>query len=417
MKEKLKSIVRAIWRSAPYRGVLFGLDRLAFMTAKPAVRSQPYSLLLSPPTGKNLGDQAMFDSAIHNTPGAVVAVITADDYRLPVGPDGERTETVILRGIIHKPPFVRFAVIRRYASLVKGASLLIAPGADTVDGAHTQGSLARLSLLRMGALAGIPTVLQGFSWKANAPKTVVTVMKGLADAGVEIRPRDPLSRRRLTELGVTPTVQAADLAFSYTARDELYPELQSFLDKAKADGVPVALLNTSGLIERRADLLADYVLVLERLHTAGVRVIFTPHVDRRHDDDFAMARKVHAAAGNADDFVIDRLLTPAQVRQLAASAYLTITGRMHLGILSLTQSVPVVCLATHGKVEGLFEIFGLLDLVVEPAPGCGPKIVTALEIVLADRDGVSQQITDALPKARELSAQNFPYRDEKPATA
>jgi len=417
VKEKLKDLVRAIWRSSAYRGILLGLDRLAYVTAKRAKSEQPYTLLLAPPTGENIGDQAMFDSAIHNTRGNVVAVTMSTTYRLPVGEDEARTRVIVLAGHIHRPPLVRFGVVRRFGGLVKGAQALIAPGADTVDGGHTHGSLARLSLLRLGALEGIPTILQGFSWKADAPTTVRKVVADLARRGVQVSPRDPVSNRRLQASGVEPTTQVADLAFCYPKREELPADLARHVEQLAGDDRPVVLLNTSGLINRRHDLVADYGAVVNELHERGARIIFTPHVDRSWDDDFAMARKVHAAFGNGEDYVVEQLLSPAQVRNLATYANLVVTGRMHLAILSLSQTTPVICLATHGKVEGLFEFFELPDLVVEPRPGCGEQLVGRVAHALDHADEIRTQLDSRLPGVVEFSRQNFALLESDQSTA
>lgn len=399
--------MRAVWRSNIYRGILFGFDRIAYATARPARSARPYTLLLAPPTGENIGDQAMFDSAVHNTRGNIVAVTMSTTYRLPVGEDEERTRVLVFRGHIHRPPFIRFSVVRRFGGLVKGAQALIAPGADTVDGGHTHGSLARLSLLRLGALEGIPTILQGFSWKADAPATVRKAITDLARRGVQVSPRDPVSNRRLEASGVTPTTQVADLAFCYPKREELPADLAQRVVQMRTEDRPIVLLNTSGLINRRHDLMADYGAVVNALHERGARIIFTPHVDRSWDDDFAMARKVHGAFGAPDGYVIDQLLSPAQVRSLANSANLVVTGRMHLAILSLSQSMPVICLATHGKVEGLFEFFDLPDLVVEPRPGCGQQLADRAIYALDHADDIRAQLNSRLPGVIDFSRQNF----------
>jgi polysaccharide pyruvyl transferase WcaK-like protein len=410
MKERLKEIIRRVWRTRAYSAVLFGLDALAFRLARPAQRSQPYTLILAPPTGENIGDQAMLDSAIENTPGHIVAVITSRSFRLPIGSDAHRTEIAVLPGLIHRPPVVRLGVVRKYAALLKGAERLIAPGADTIDGGHPHGSLARLSLISLGLRARIPTVLQGFSWKKGVAPTIKRAVSELAQHGAIVCPRDPLSRRRLTSDGVSPTTQGADLAFASGRAEPLYPELTEFITRAERGGSHIALLNTSGLIARHHDLIADYGKVIDELHRQGLRVIFTPHVHRDWDDDFVIAREVFARYGTDDDLVIDRLLSPAQIRTLARSAHITVTGRMHLAILSLGQSVPVVCLATHGKVEGLFELFELEEFVVEPRTGCGDDLVAAVSRNLAAHDDLVARVARNLPTVVELSSQNFPYR-------
>jgi len=408
MKEKLKNLVRAVWSSAPYRVVLFGLDALAFRLAKPVKHGGPYSVLLAPATGQNIGDQAMFDSVAHNTRGRIVAVVTAPSFVLRERAPHEQLDVLELPGLIHRPPLLRFTSVYRFARVVKGAERLIGTGADMLDGGHPHASLARLSLFRLGVLAGIETVIQGFSWKADAPRTVVVAIKGLSERA-QVTPRDPVSTRRLQAAGVKRIVPASDAVFSFPAEEELYPELAAFVAAATAAETPVVLLNTSGLIARKTDLTTDYAKVIERLHADGARIVFLPHVLRPWDDDLIVSRRMHEAYGAEDDFLVDRRLTPAQIRRLAKSASFSITGRMHLAILSLSQETPAICLATHGKVEGLFEFFDLPQLVVEPEAGCGDLLTATAADILKRRSEISAQIASHLPRVRELSALNFPY--------
>lgn len=407
LKEKLKDLVRAVWRNGVYRRVLFALDALALRTARTPTDQPPYTLLVAPATGANLGDQAMFESCVANTPGNIVAVVTSPNFRIPSKHDGE-VKVVHLQGLIHRPPFVRFASVRRYASLVRAAVRVVGPGADMLDGGHTHASLARFSLFRIAAVADKDTIIQGFSWKAEAPDTVRVAARDLAPRA-QLTPRDPVSDRRLKESDVVPTVSAADTVFSYPADEPLYDELESFVSRAEADGAPLILLNTSGLIARKVDLIPDYRFLVESIHELGARVVIVPHVIRRPDNDLAVARAVKALDVCSEDFQVDRLLRPGQVRRLASSAVLTLTGRMHFAIMTLSTSTPAVCLATAGKVEGLFELFDLDDHVVSPEPGCGDELARLTSTVLADPERFRMHVGNRLPRVRELSALNFPY--------
>jgi polysaccharide pyruvyl transferase WcaK-like protein len=195
--------------------------------------------------------------------------------------------------------------------------------------------------------------------------------------------------------------------FSYHTVDALPSRLESFVSDAEASAKRVVLLNISGMIARRLDLQREYRAVVEHLHARDCVVVFLPHVVRAGDDDLVQARDLFGAAGGRDDILVEDALRPAQVKNLAARAFCTITGRMHLAIMSLSHATPAITLATVGKVEGLYELFGLPELVVQPEAGCDHGIRRSIDTVLADRDRVSDRIRQHLPRVQELSARNF----------
>src|SRR5690606_17317169 len=104
------------------------------------------------------------------------------------------------------------------------------------------------------------------------------------------------------------------------------------------------------------DQTSGYRQAVSRLVATGHKVVVLPHVIRASGDDLAACRAIWEELSDQerkDVVLVEDLLKPAQVRRLAAGAALIVTGRMHLGVIGLSQGVPAIVVATQGKVEGL----------------------------------------------------------------
>ena len=88
-------------------------------------------------------------------------------------------------------------------------------------------------------------------------------------------------------------------------------------------------------------------------------------------------------------------------------AALSITGRMHLAINSLSHGTPAITLATAGKVEGLAEMFGMPELCIEPRPGCAEQIIRTARTILDDEAGYRARIDEVLPEIRRRASLNY----------
>lgn len=240
-----------------------------------------------------------------------------------------------------------------------------------------------------------------FNWSSQAPDNVLDAIRTLS-ADALLVPRDPRSHARLSQRGVVTTL-GADVVFSLKTPDALPEVVHDLIDGPD----PLALLNTSGLIHRKVDLTTDYARVIEHLHTMGYRVVFAPHVIREPDNDLRLAAQLYRSHAAPSDVLIDTLITPAQVKGLVERADVVVTGRMHLAIQALSHGTPAITLSTVGKVEGLYELFRLPELVVDPVPGMATSIVTTLDHVRAHREEVRHRIDQALPNVRRLSRVNF----------
>jgi polysaccharide pyruvyl transferase WcaK-like protein len=105
--------------------------------------------------------------------------------------------------------------------------------------------------------------------------------------------------------------------------------------------------------------------------------------------------------------LVNRLLTPAEVRGLCAGAEIVLTGRMHLAVQAMFHEVPAVALSTQGKVAGMMRLFDTQELCIEPGAGLARRMIPVALSVLADRERYRDRLAARLPEVRRLAALNF----------
>lgn len=62
-----------------------------------------------------------------------------------------------------------------------------------------------------------------------------------------------------------------------------------------------------------------------------------------------------------------------------------VTGRMHLAIACLGQSVPAACISYQDKVEGLYQLLGLEGLAIDAQFVHSPDASTGLMVNLIEK--------------------------------
>ncbi|MHC2185619.1 colanic acid/amylovoran biosynthesis protein [Rathayibacter agropyri] len=377
-------------------------DAAVLRASLATLRPQPEShLVLAAPGNGNIGDQAMLEAFLENTTGPVVVIERyAGDVVIPEE-QADRVEVVQLPHLVYGVGDEHVADLRRYAALIRRARSVSVVGADMMDGKYSlRGSVRRSLLAQAAAEAGVPTRILGFSWNASARLAARRALVAASRAGVVPLLRDPLSAERARRAGVQRVEEVTDIVFSARTRDGAFRE-----SLALPAGVPFALVNASALVATMVDQVPEYERIVDRLRAAGVHVVLLPHVSRPIGDDKIAVRAVAERVGTEGVTVVDRVLMPAEIRGLAEDALLTVTGRMHLAIMSLSLGVPAITLATQGKVEGIMRLIGLPQLCVEPTPGFADRVLPVIDRILAEPD-VRTTIDNALPEVRRLSAFN-----------
>ena len=362
-------------------------------------------LVLTPVGNGNNGDQAMLDSLLANTRGEVILIL-AGAGSLSVGKEfGDRVTALALPSLLAGPPKLRRHDLAKFEGLLARARRFAVMGADSIDGGSIRTSLTRFGLLSMASRRGIPTAVLGFSWREDPPRSVARAMKAL-DGSVLFLLRDPVSYDRVGRLGISSRDLVADMAFNLEGAPAVSnSELAAWLDRGQA----FAVVNVSGLVGRKLDQRRDIVQIVDHIHSQGLRILFLPHVIRDTDNDLEEIWRVARDARRVGDFVVDSMLTPAEVRFVASQAIFSITGRMHLAILSLSGGTPAIPMSTAGKVAGLADMFGLGALVLEPIAGFSRPAIKAIDAVCIRSDELRVQIGHALPKVRDRAAKNWEF--------
>ncbi|MCW2747882.1 MAG: Polysaccharide pyruvyl transferase family protein WcaK [Nocardioidaceae bacterium] len=364
------------------------------------------AILIAPPGAGNIGDAALVGAFLENVAGPITVVSRyPSDFRIPVEL-AHRVQLISLGTLLYGglPSFVRD--LRRFKALLGDAASVSIVGADIMDGAYNfRASTSRAIVARSAASAGIDTRVLGFSWNDKAHDQARAMLRSADHAGVRLLLRDPLSAERAERDGLN-AVTCADIVFAAKSADPARAD-RTLAEIDTTGGL--ALVNVSGLIA--SDQTGAYVSIIRALQARGLGVVLLPHVIKHGPDDLAACRRVFAAldaeGGTEGIALVEDVLLPAEVRGFAERATITVTGRMHLAIMSLMKGVPAVTLATQGKVEGLMAIFELPYLCVEPGDGLADRVELAVERILADRSAVSRHILAKLPEVTALAQKNF----------
>ncbi|TKA90180.1 polysaccharide pyruvyl transferase family protein [Halopseudomonas bauzanensis] len=385
--------------------LLLFIDRLLFTVGPATNQRSTFSLLIAPPGAGNIGDQAMIEAYLENTPGDIRIICHGQQDIIVPDQHIERTRVIVLPGLIygHLIPHVRsIGVFRR---LLGRAQSLAITGADIMDGAYNwQASTNRANIAWLAAQAGVAVRILGFSWNGQAHPQAVTALRRATAAGVQLCLRDPLSAERARADGLANVTEVADIVFA--ARTVNFATASRLLYSLPAH-CDYALVNASGLIGRTQGQIDGYVRIIRELQHQGLQVILLPHVSRPGGDDLPVCQAIHQALKDPQVVLVDQLLSPSEIRGLTASATLTVTGRMHLAIMSLYSGVPAITLATQGKVEGMMRLFGAEFLCIEPRPDFADRVITVAQQILSRPDDLRQHLHSKLPAVRRLASRNF----------
>lgn len=388
--------------SQPLRtpGLLAAVDRLLLSGRSVAgPRDAPHHVLLAPAGGGNIGDQALVEAFIENVDGRVSVVCRRPaDYSI----DDERVRVVPLLSLVYGDLVGHVRDVRAFRALLRTATSFSVVGADVMDGGYGyRASANRANLARRVAEIGIDARILGFSWNGSPHPVALRAVRAAARRGVDTIVRDPRSAARARADGIEPVVDGADIVFLARRTD---PETAA----AWADRVtgPLALVNFSGLVPSDGGL-EPYVDVVRTLRERGHGVLLVPHVSRPGADDLPICAAVaDLFADDPDVVLVDRLLSPAAIRGLTSRARLTVTGRMHLAVMSLMHGVPAVTVATQGKVEGLMDLVGSPGLCV-PSDRIGADLARITADSADAAEDLSHAITAHLDEVRALAGRNL----------
>ncbi len=357
-------------------------------------------VLIAPPGAGNIGDQAMVEAFLASADRLTVVVArSADDFVIP-DDLADRARIVALPDLFYGQGARHRDDLRRLGALISDAKTVSIVGADIMDGVYVlRSSLRRSAVAAASAAAGVDTTVLGFSWSAAAPRPAWRALRAAGAAGARLALRDPSSAARVHEAGVRGVVETADIVFTDDRLDDVRA-----VEVLTGFSGPFALVNASGLIARSVDQVPEYARIVGYLRARGIHVVLVPHVLRSSADDLTACRAVFDAVGPDGVTLVDRALSPSTIRALGARASLTVTGRMHLAIMSLSQGTPAITLATQGKVEGLVRLFDWPELCVAPRTGMADDLVRVAKSALGPHARV--RVVAGADRARSMATVN-----------
>lgn len=367
-----------------------------------STRAGDRHVLVAPTGGGNIGDQALVEAFLKSVSGPITILVSSDCSIDVPDEDVSRVCTLSLKNFVYFPPILRIFPAFRLALVLRQARSVSVLGADLMDGLYNvAASLSRISVLNMGARLSKTSVLIGCSWSDNAMRSSVIGLRRADNAGAVINARDPLSLERMQRDGISGAQLTADIVFALDG-SHAPTDLSAWIDKKVGAHSKLAVVNMSGLIGKRMNQIPEYRVIVDELLHQGYSVMMLPHVFRATGDDLDQCRLLVREISDTRLGLIDRQLSPREVRWLVGRADIVVTGRMHLAVMSLSQKTVAITLGTHGKVEGLYQYFPGLRGYVEPNPGFGELVARATHLVAADETNWD----DDLKRVNSLALRN-----------
>lgn len=413
LKARLRGIAsESLEKPSALRVMMFADRAILRIALSRRVRAGSKHVILNSPGSGNIGDQAMFESFIGNVHDDVIAVVKSSDaYSLPSKSLDSRVSFLVLPSLVYSKFAAHYRDIWILGRSIRYAASFSVMGADIMDGGYgLHSSMVEWNIARTIQDAGIPARILGFSWNGKAHPELVRQARKAGLAGVRILPRDPDSRERLLKDNVPSVTQSSDMVFAFCGSSAESSSL-AVVNGDEESTQKIAVVNVSGLIGSKIEQNAEYEHVLETLEDLGYSCLLLPHVSHSNVDDIAATARLRSRSAVASRAgFLEELISPTEVLEIVRKADVVVTGRMHLSILALSASTPVIVLATQGKVSGLMKLFGIPDHCVEPTVGFGRRVSRLLVGLEKNRQEVLDRMNSNLPAVRALSRINFEHK-------
>lgn len=278
-------------------------------------------------------------------------------------------------GCLHRGgnPLFRLLSYLEWPLLLRKFDSFYIIGADLIDGYYSSSvSCFLFFLAHLASSLGVDVHIVSASFNDSPPDEV---KRGLAILPPSIRfhLRDQYSAKRLEAVLHRPVSHSADVAFGLVP--EPSPYVNSILnwgEQQRKLSRHLLILNINMLpigkqyCERQEEYVEKWTEWLVAMVREKCSIIFISHDYRGSWGDHIAAElafrqipetvKVHC-------LLPSNLLHAAEIKAIAKSADLVVTGRMHLAIGALGCGTPVVGYAYQSKFEGIFDLFDQKGMV------------------------------------------------------
>ncbi|NKX77509.1 hypothetical protein HGA01_07805 [Gordonia amicalis] len=364
-------------------------------------------VILAPPGGGNIGDQALVESAIWNADGPVTLIVRArTDFELPEWLASRDLRMLVLPDLVYGvgPHHLRdMYMLGRYAT---ECSRVMIVGADIMDGNYNLvASLNRWSVANLFGRLPISTSVLGFSWSESARPSCVRAARTVGTR-CDLWLRDPVSLSRIAAVGVGGANLCADIVFAHPAPSlpASFRVVPEHLEEFIAANPRYVVVNMSGLVGGDDRLLGHYVRVVEQLRVAGIGVILLPHVVRSTNSDNVYLQELAARFDDPGITLVHELLTPSQIFEVCRLGLAVLTGRMHLAVLASLSGTPSSTLSTQGKVAGLYEHLRSPEGAIEVHSDVSVAFLSRIELA---QNGTGRIDDELRRRLKELAMKSF----------
>jgi len=234
--------------------------------------------------------------------------------------------------------------------------LCFAIGADVLDGTYNKSEVRIFfDILNLIAKCNVRVTVVGSSFSKNISNETMTGISSL-DHRIRFLCRDVYSLQRVKRF--FPVKLSADAAFLMRPSKSIhaYADHQKLSDVKNNRCVIGICLKENDLAKESA--LQEFCMILSTLKLGNFSpsYVFLPH----HQKDFETCRRIQKLMKIFDRSVMPVYLPAAnEIKALAQTCDIIITGRMHVAIAALGVSAIPVCYSYGDKFLGLMEHFGL----------------------------------------------------------
>ena len=261
----------------------------------------------------------------------------------------------------------------------------------------------------------------GFSFNESPPQSVLAKISEVSRRMKNQPCADPASFRRFERHFPNAPHLPPDVAFLLEPQQPQNDpqDIFKWVQSRKAAGDSVVGINLHAhLLKHTPGLTMDQLMkasvqaILNVALAQPCSFLLIPHDTRNGSNDEDILRQMEDKL--KPSLGVRIALAPGalhadEIKALVGLVDVVLTGRMHLAIAALGQSVPIGVITYNGKFEGLVEHFHLPEwLLVTPAKAGSDAVVQNILLrLLSERNGLIDLIKSRLPSVLQLSKANF----------
>lgn len=292
-------------------------------------------------------------------------------------------------------------------------------GADVMDGFYSIEICDFLTgLLKIAASAGAESTLVGCSFNETPKPKAIKALRELPSC-VRTCSRDPVSQRRMGTALKREVLLVADAAFLLPGKAVTCQSLLEWIEQQRKNNRLLIGINTNSTLINTVQrinvpaFVAAYVSTLTELFQTenDVSFVMVPHDDRFEVNDASLARQVLDELPESIKPYCNYLKFPcvsSDVKAVCGALDWVVTSRMHVAIAALGQGTPTISIGYQGKHEGLYEHFGIPELLISPETAFEPHALAAfIQSHLPNQEPLKRHILEKLPQIHTLAKKNF----------